>query len=33
MEISTRFIDIAQFPRISDNKIDRKALLEKTFTP
>lgn len=27
-KIPTRFIEVAQFPRISDNKIDRKALLE-----
>jgi acyl-coenzyme A synthetase/AMP-(fatty) acid ligase len=27
-KIPTRFIEVAQFPRISDNKIDKKALLE-----
>jgi acyl-CoA synthetase (AMP-forming)/AMP-acid ligase II len=27
-KIPTRFIEVAEFPRISDNKIDKKALLE-----
>jgi len=27
-KIPARFIEIAEFPRISDNKIDKKALLE-----
>lgn len=27
-EIPTRFIEVAQFPRISDNKVDKKALLQ-----
>lgn len=32
-KIPTRFIEVAQFPRISDNKVDKKALLEMTITP
>lgn len=27
-KIPTRFIEVAQFPRISDNKVDKKALLQ-----
>jgi len=29
-KIPTRFIEVAKFPRISDNKIDKKALLQMT---
>lgn len=32
-KIPSRFIEVAQFPRISDNKVDKKALLEMAITP